>query len=39
MNAEAGVPYNVSIAAVNEAGIGKHVFMIIFSQELGRLYY
>ena len=33
--AEPGVPYNVSIAAVNRAGMGEVSAMILFTRELG----
>ena len=33
--AESGVPYNVSIAAVNRAGMGEVSAMILFTRELG----
>ena len=30
-----GVPYNVSIAAANDAGIGELISFVYFTQELG----
>ena len=32
-----GVPYNVSIAAANDAGIGELISFVYFTQELGML--
>ena len=32
---EAGVPYNVSIAAVNRAGEGQLTMLLFFTKELG----
>ena len=34
----AGVPYNVSIAAVNKAGLGHVITVTVFTRELGNLY-
>ena len=35
IDAVPGVPYNVSIAAVNRAGIGKMIAFENFTQQLG----
>ena len=35
--AEAGVPYNISVAAVNSKGVGELTSRISFTRELGKL--
>ena len=34
----AGVPYNVSVAAVNMAGTGRLSFKVVFTRELGEVF-
>ena len=32
---DVGIPYNISVAALNMAGVGKFSYIIAFSKELG----
>ena len=35
----AGVPYTVSVAAVNMAGIGRFIVTVVFTRELGKVFH
>ena len=35
----AGVPYNVSVAAVNMAGTGRLSFQVVFTRELSKVFH
>ena len=35
----AGVPYTVSVAAVNMAGTGRFIATVVFTRELGKVFH
>ena len=35
----AGVPYTVSVAAVNIAGTGRFIVNVVFTRELGKVFH
>ena len=35
----AGVPYTVSVAAVNMAGTGRFIVTVVFTRELGKVFH
>ena len=35
----AGVPYTVSVAAVNMAGTGRFIVAVVFTRELGKVFH